>query len=178
MTTDSDGAFKITVEGDGLSITREIDASALRRVLHVILGGNDVPEASPDGGAVGAQDSSSRPEVSLREYLTASGAKRHPDRIVAIGHYIEVHEGRAGFSRDDIKARFRSAGEAPPGNFPRDFAIALKSGWIAQDAKNPGQLYVTRSGQAAIEDHFNGAPKQARTKLRRRRPLPNGYLRS
>lgn len=177
MAANSDAVFKVTIEGDGLAIVREIDANALRRVLHVVLGGNDALDATLNGRA-GPQTEPSVPQTSLREFLTASGAKRHPDKMVAIGHYMELHEGRSGFSKDDIKARFRSAGEAPPGNFPRDFAIALKSGWIAEDAKNPGQLYVTRSGQSAIEDHFNAVPKQGRVKARRRRPSPSGYLRA
>ena len=176
MAPDSENTFKVTIEGPGLSITREVDANALTRVLQVILGSNGNGGALEDR-SVEAHGLPSSPDVSLREFLTNCSAKRHPDKIVAIGHYIEAHEGQAGFSKDDIKARFRSAGEAPPGNFPRDFALALKNGWIAKDTKNSGQLYVTRSGQEAIQNHFSGISRQTRVKTRRRRSALGGYVR-
>lgn len=168
MAEESD-TYRVQIDGAGLSFSREIDAPTLGRVMHAMLGG-----ASPGGSANGDNSledlglQRSRP-VSLREFLISVGAKRYPDKIVAIGHYLEEYEAKQGFSREDIKARFRSAGEPPPGNFPRDFSVTVGHGWIAEDAGNPGQLYVTTSGRDAIENGFANASRAPRRRATKRR---------
>jgi hypothetical protein len=66
--------------------------------------------------------------MSLREFLDESQASRNPDKITVIGEYLYQHEGKSEFSRDDIKGRFKHAGEGAPANFPRDFSWAVKNG--------------------------------------------------
>lgn len=148
--------YELKIEGSGLSLSRTIDKGVLRSILQVVLGGGELlgsPEADKlsDGPILG-----SRSRVSLREHLTATGAKRNPDKIVVIADYLERVEGLHAFTKDDIKARFRSAGESAPGNFPRDFAWTVSNGWIAEDSQEKGQYYVTRTGQSAIEAGFSG----------------------
>ena len=114
--------------------------------------------------------------MSLREHLTATEAKRNPDKILAIADYLERIEGLHGFSKDDIKARFRTAGESPPGNFPRDFSWTVSNGWIAEDAQTKGQFYVTRTGQSAVEAGFSDdvtkTSKLRSSRRRRNRSMP------
>jgi hypothetical protein len=169
--------YELKIEGCGLSLSRKIDEVALRSILHVILGGNELLKGFPDSnepsGAqtmVGSATDGPRSRVSLREHLTATAAKRNPDKILAIADYLERVEGLHGFAKDDIKARFRSAGESPPGNFPRDFAWTVSNGWIAEDAHIKGQYYVTRTGQSAIEAGFSGdVTKTSKLRANRRR---------
>ncbi|MGC4025216.1 MAG: hypothetical protein QM744_08730 [Mesorhizobium sp.] len=95
-----------------------------------------------------------RLEVSLREFLDDAKATTKPDQIVAIGQYMAVQEGKDTFSRDDIKARFQSARERLPSNFPRDFSTAIGKGMIAEDHAKSGQYYVTKTGAQAVERRF------------------------
>ena len=158
--------FELKIEGAGLSLSRTVDGVKVRTLLHIVLGGSGIlpfaPPASAGSGlgvapVVGANASTSGlgARTSLREYLTGTGAKRNPDKILVIADYLERHEGVQGFTREDIKGRFRSAGESPPGNYPRDFNWALTNGWIAEDPSARGQYYVTRTGQSAIEAGFS-----------------------
>ncbi|MGQ0661963.1 hypothetical protein [Sphingosinicella sp.] len=160
MTEDS-ATYELKIDGSGLSLSRTIDESALRGILHVILGGGPLQGAPDTTKLIGPESTASAAQLgsknrlSLREHLTATAAKRNPDKILAIADYLERVEGLHGFSKDDIKARFRAAGESPPGNFPRDFSWTVSNGWIAEDAQSKGQFYVTRTGQSAIEAGFS-----------------------
>lgn len=175
--SDESELYKVQIEGAGLSFSRDIDAPTLGRVMHAMLGSSASTPTSVNGEDVFGEAPNPRtPPLSLREFLLNVGAKRYPDKIVAIGHYLEEYEGKAGFSRDDIKSRFRTAGEPPPGNFPRDFSVTLSHGWIAEDAGNPGQLYVTTSGRDALQQGFSNISRPARRRgTRRRRVTPLSY---
>lgn len=144
--------FIVTLKGVGVDIEREVNASKLAQIMSVIMGidppeGNtvQVPSASNSAGPV---------KVSLREFLDAAKATTKPDQIVAIGQYMAVHEGSDTFSRDDIKARFQSARERPPSNFPRDFGVAISKALIAEDHVKRGVYYVTKTGAQAVERRF------------------------
>ena len=80
---------------------------------------------------------------------------------MAIAEYLYIHEEVELFTRDDIRGRFRTAGEAVPGNFPRDFAWAVKNGWVAEDVKSAGSFYVTQKGRLAIQSKFSEEVKKA-----------------
>jgi hypothetical protein len=155
--------YELKIEGEGLSLSRRIDESLLSGIMHLLLGGSP-PSLAPTPFPAHSQTLGSHrryptadPSVaktSLREYITETGAKRNPDKILVIADFLERFEDLQGFGRDDIKGRFRSAGESPPGNFPRDFAWTVSNGWIAEDPNVKGQYYVTRTGHAAIEGRF------------------------
>ena len=81
---------------------------------------------------------------SLRDFLDEVHAKRKPHQIVAIGYYITQFQGQEDFSRDEVKARFSVAREPMPANFPRDFALAEKSGMVAEVHGREGRYYITK----------------------------------
>lgn len=174
--SDESDSYKVQIEGQGLSFSREIDAPTLGRVMNAMLGGAESSLSIPVAGDAREQFGAPERKLSLREFLQNTGAKRYPDKIVAIGHYLEEIEANQGFTKDDIKARFRTAGEPPPGNFPRDFSAAVGLGWIAEDPANPGQLYITRSGREAVEHGFSNTPSAPRRRnVRRRRASALAY---
>ncbi len=88
-------------------------------------------------------------------------AGRNPDKILAIGDYMLECEGAEDFGRVEVKSRFRTAGEAMPKNFTRDFGWALKNGWIAEDPNKPDRFYVTRTGKTALSEKFSDDIKKA-----------------
>jgi hypothetical protein len=98
--------------------------------------------------------------MSLREFLTDADAKRMPDKIVTIGEYLMSQAGQEDFSGDDVRDRFRAAGEVAPANFSRDFKWTISNGWVAEDPKNPGRYYVTQTGRAAIQAKFSDEVKK------------------
>jgi len=102
--------------------------------------------------------------MAIREFLNTSSAKRNPDKITAIAIYLRDHLDRETFSRDDVKGLFRKAGEPVPGNYARDFAVAVSSGWIAEDHNTSGEYYVTNSGEEALAEGFQAKPTRTKRK--------------
>ena len=165
-------SYTLQIEGSGISITRELDESALGRVLYALLSGSVAGGEASAAPAVSAATAQPRDvsRLSLREYLNEVGASRYAEKIAAIGLYLERHEEQLSFTKDDVKSRFRTAGEPAPANFHRDFNNAIGAGWIAEDAKASGQYYVTHTGETAISAAFSGAnsPIYVRGAKRRR----------
>ena len=151
--------FALTLTGKGIEIKREISQHQLAAIMSVLMGGgltiDNTSTASP-----GVQIEPPV-KISLREYLDQVKASRKPDQIVAIGHYISLHEGQPTFSRDDIKAHFAVAREPMPSNFPRDFGVAIKAGMIAEAHQKAGHYYVTKTGIQSINRHFGAETKKS-----------------
>lgn len=165
--------YVVSVKGDGITVEKSVPAAVARQVMNVIMGGAALGGGIAPGkqeAAPGTVGSASR-RLSLREFLEEAQAKRNPDKVVAIAEYLLVFEEQELFTRDDVKGRFRLAGEAAPGNFPRDFAWAVTNGWIAEDVKSPGSFYVTQKGRNAIENKFSSEVKKATSQPSARRRL-------
>jgi len=163
--------FTLSLSGGGLSFTQQISAEQLAGVMALALGVSSPSPAKTGagGGSGGSVQAKSTERLSLREYLDASDAKKIPEKIVAIALFLNEHEGAEMFSRDDIKSRFRSAGESQPGNFPRDFGVAVSSGWIAEDHAARGSFYVTKTGRGAVESRFAADVARIQRRVSRKR---------
>lgn len=88
---------------------------------------------------------------SAREALHLSGAKKNPEKIVALGQYV-LQDGGDTFKVEDVKAQFRRARETAPANFSRDFSTAMKEGWIAQG--DGDEYYITNKIQGIFDGGF------------------------
>jgi hypothetical protein len=162
--------FTVSIKGDGVTVEKSVPAHVARQMISLIMGGTVSYEPLPrEEAPIFTNDAaglahSSRPgsrRTSLREFLEETQATRHPDKITAIAQYLALHEKADLFTRDEIKGRYRSAGEAAPANFPRDFGWAVRNGWIAEDSKSSGSFYVTSKGRAAVENKFSDEDKKA-----------------
>lgn len=144
--------YELSLKGEGITVEREVSGDVARDIIAVVMGGvagARRPRAvSP--GSVGPP----RLGVSVREFIDDAGAKKNPQIVTAIGQYLIDHDGQERFTRSDVKNRFSQAGEPTPGNMGRDVALAVSSGWIAENPRN--QFYVTDSGRRAIETKFEG----------------------
>ena len=173
MGESSEALYNVTIEGEGLALTRQIDSATLARVLYSLLSGDEASVPFPRPADVAApvmRATEAQPSrLSLREYLNKVGAQSYSEKITSIACYLESHETAASFSKDDIKARFRTAGEAPPANFHRDFSNAVGAGWVAEDVTSPGQFYVTHTGQAAVAGGFSTTGRSAPVRTTRRK---------
>jgi hypothetical protein len=166
--------YDFSLTGDGISITRKVSEPVARSIIALVLGGTITPAREisfaqpPNAGGAAPSSRQASERLSLREYLDDVGATRNPDKITAIGQFMLEQEARDLFTRDDVKSRFRSAGEAAPGNFPRDFSLAVRTGWISEDPKSPGSFYVTKKGREALQGGFVAEVKRPGSKRRRK----------
>jgi hypothetical protein len=167
MAEESPKLFSLRVVGEGINVEKQIDQRAVLQVLQVVMGGGTPTITSPlSAGLKGEARPADGVTLSLREHLDKIGASKKPDQITTIAHYVSQHEGQRDFSRDDIRSRFLTAREPLPRNFGRDFAVALKNGWIAEVHGKKNRFYVTAKGTQAINDSFsNGKGAVARRKV-------------
>ncbi|QBR70409.1 hypothetical protein CU048_02975 [Beijerinckiaceae bacterium] len=172
--------YSVSIKGNGITIEKSVASHLARQMINMILGGTTTygsvspQEPLVSGNRTSGTSTAPPPgggRTSLREFLDESQATRNPDKITAIAEYLIAHEGTESFTRDDIKGRFRTAGEAAPANFPRDFTWAVKNGWIAEDPKSPGSFYVTKKGRTAIENKFSDEVRKATAKPSTRKRL-------
>jgi hypothetical protein len=179
-----DGIYHLSLQGPGLAIDKDIDPQLAGAIAQMTVSGSfrERPTTNVEQHILQKGPALSEPaspglgqRLSLREYLQATVSDRGiHTKILAVGRYLRDHEKQDDFSREDIRGRFRSAGEPQPANFARDFQKAVRAGWIAEDHENRGRFYVTRTGDQEV-DRRQGqgstpvSPARAR---RRRRPRP------
>lgn len=164
MSEEAPKMFSLRLSGEGISLEQEVDQRVALQVLQVVMGGGSpvVPNFS-SASSKGDVRSAEGVSLSLREYLDKVGASKKPDQITTIAHYVCEYEKQEDFSRDDLRSRFLTAREPPPGNFGRDFSVALRNGWIAEVHGKKNRFYVTAKGAQAINNNFsNGKGAAAR----------------
>jgi hypothetical protein len=162
MSEEAPKMFSLRLSGDGINIEQQIEQRMALQIVQVVMGGGAAITPQTFGAKSDAR-SLDGVSLSLREYLDKIGASKKPEQIATIAHYVCEVEGQADFSRDDIRSRFITAREPPPGNFGRDFVVALKNGWIAEVHGKKNRYYVTAKGAQAINNSFsNGKGAAAR----------------
>lgn len=114
-----------------------------------------VPASRMGERGVGEDTAGDRP-VSLREFLNKAQPSTNAQRIATFALYRERYKGLEKFSRADILPCFAEAKESAPGNYDRDFAAAVKEGWIHEDGANS---YLTSTGVTAVDAGFGGKAK-------------------
>lgn len=168
-----DITYKITIEGAGLSLDREVTKEIGEQVVVLLLtGAAPKPQAAPVAQPItphapaevnpppapataSAPHAGVHPETSIREFLDACVAKRVPDRITAIGEYLKIHNNQLDFDKSDLISNFENAAEPVPKNITRDLKWTLKAGWIALKSGSKDRYYVTNSGKTAVEQRFS-----------------------
>lgn len=146
-----DSSYTVLVSGDGTSVQRNVDAAVAAQIISLIMTGHANMVGAPTTKASTSAQGAAEPRLSLREFLDEISPSGHAEKISAIALYLTSHESRPSFSKEDILGRYRTAREAAPANFHRDFANAIKSGWIAEDASVAGAHYVTQKGTKFLE---------------------------
>jgi hypothetical protein len=160
MSEETPKSFSLRLSGDGINIEQEIDQRTALQIVQVVMGGGG-PATAPMIGPASAR-SAEAVTLSLREYLDKIGASKKPDQITTIAQFVCEIEGQGDFSREDIRSRFITAREPPPGNFGRDFAAAERNGWIAEVHGKKSRYYVTAKGAQAINSNFSNGKGAAR----------------
>ena len=162
--------YKISIEGAGLSLEREVPKDIGEQVVVLLLtgtaaipqtaqppvvSGSPTPSIAQHTHTTPPQKTNAHPDTSIREFLDSCGAKRVPDKITAIGKYLKKHNHQMVFDKNDLISHFESAAEPVPKNISRDLKWTLKAGWIALKSGTKDRYYVTNSGKAAVEQKFS-----------------------
>jgi len=92
--------------------------------------------------------------LSVIELMQEKSPRNNPQKIAVFAYYREKYEGQPRFARGDLLSYFSKAKEPPPANFDRDFANAVKYGWIHEDG---AESYLTSKGLEAVESEFESA---------------------
>ena len=162
--------YHLRLKGPGITIDKVIDPQTAGAIAQMTFSGVSTDVTHGQGAKVPQWTlASSMQRISLREYLLTNV----PDRgihakILAVGRYLRDLENKGDFNREDVRSRFRSAGEPQPANFHRDFQKAVRAGWIAEDHRNRGRYYVTRTGDEAIDRRQRLVPAATFTRAARK----------
>jgi len=164
--------YKLTLEGGGLKVNREVDEAVALQVLAAVMGGGGISPTVLSGGTRSAQPSQSRTQtgslLSLREHMDEFEPKRNPDKILAIAAYLTDTREMETFTPDEVKREFKNASEPVPANYSRDWNWTVANGWIAK-SDEPGEFYVTLKGRDALGQKFSNEVKMGTRQGTRRR---------
>lgn len=160
--------YHVKLDGPGLSLEKEVSEELANRITLLVLSDGKSELRSPSGNGGSADPGGSETKIALGnksvgEYLLASSAKKIPQQMTVIGHYILAKLNKQHFSLEELRKGFSDAKESPPRNPHRDINIAIKRGWIALGDKD--SYYVTGTGMKAIEERF---PRAARKRKKRK----------
>jgi hypothetical protein len=182
----STGVAVVTIEGAGVSITRQVDEATMSSIIALLF---DRASAAPTSGAALRQHPQGEPtstatagqwdpELTLGEFLVETKASTFPQKICAAGYYLIKLRGAESFDRDGVRAALVQAHEDMPANFTRDFATAASTHLIAASEDEAGRYYVPTTGRKAVESQFQDMPRRrsARRTRRSTASVPNGEV--
>ncbi|HET6403800.1 MAG TPA: hypothetical protein VFH78_04080 [Candidatus Thermoplasmatota archaeon] len=115
----------------------------------------DVEGKVPDGSK-----SSARP-LGLNELIIEKKPGTNPEYLATFAYFHDKRHGSPYFSRRDLEPYFAKAHVPAPGNYDRDFAAAVKHGWIYEDGD---ESYLTTKGIEVVERGFDGADGRRKPK--------------
>jgi hypothetical protein len=170
--TPSEKSYHLSVKGDGIQVSQDIDKDTALSVISLLLGGQVATRPNTVGVAV-TPSHADQTQLTLGEFVEESGARSNVDKIVAIAVYKTRYDNVSDFSRQDMNTWFQEAGEPVPGNLPRDVSVARTARYIAPRGAGSTQFYVTTTGFKALDQKFSGEAKRptAAPKRRRRRAM-------
>jgi hypothetical protein len=164
-----DPEYKVVVTGPGMEVERQISESVALSILSVVMGGG----RGAASRGTGADEPSERIERGSRglgmsegEFLEESGAKKNFQKVTALGYFIEEELQQESFTRNDVREAFDRAREPMPGNFARDFGVAVEATFIAEVRGSNDQFHLTSTGRKAVAAKFS---KEVAPRTRRRR---------
>lgn len=150
--------YKLTLKGDGITVERNVSEQIAKEIISMVLAGDSrsstTQQPTTSVSSQPSELSSTSKKKSLREYLNEVNARKNPQKILAIAHYLSTHMGKGMVSVTNIRPQFRLANEPLPANLNRDFQTAAQNGWIAPDHEGYKMFYITQTGLDALENKF------------------------
>lgn len=115
-----------------------------------------------EAGAVGAGGGNkaagaSEKKLSIREFLLKHPPTTDIQRTLAIGHYLEMHEGMSSFTRADLERGYRDAKHNLPSNMGVNIIHCIKAGNMMETKEkkdNKPAYVVTSTGELFVEGGY------------------------
>jgi hypothetical protein len=109
--------YQLKLTGPGLSLDKDVSEELANRITLLVLSGKSEQQLPPGKGG-GADPAASRNAIALgnksvREYLLASSAKKIPQQMTVIGHYLLETQNKHTFSMAELLKGFNDAKESP-----------------------------------------------------------------
>jgi hypothetical protein len=165
--------IRVTITGAGIDFAREVTIDLLPRLIALLVG--PVEPAAGDTDTIRTEQhvirqgapavSPAERPVGVAEYIREKRPQTSPDTILVLAAYLELHENRRPFGRDDLRRLMRVARLPEPANFPRDLGVAVSKGYI-QPFDEGYQL--TNSGMELIGQPGPLVPSRGRAARPRR----------
>ncbi|MBI4597351.1 MAG: hypothetical protein HY737_02990 [Candidatus Omnitrophica bacterium] len=93
--------------------------------------------------------------ISLAELMKQTNPKKHPERITAMGYYLEKFRGQESFTAPEIVQAYKTAKErfSSEGNIRRDISRCVEKGWIMSIGQRGREeaYVVTKTGDSHID---------------------------
>jgi hypothetical protein len=94
-------------------------------------------------------------KLSAKEFLMTKPAKSELQKVVALAHYLEHHEGLESFNVADLETVFRSAREKPPKNMNDAVNKNVSRGFLmeAREKKSSKKAWqLTSTGERFVDN--------------------------
>ncbi|MBN2095490.1 MAG: hypothetical protein JW727_05560 [Candidatus Aenigmarchaeota archaeon] len=100
--------------------------------------------------------------LSVKEFLLSKSPKNDVQKTLAIGYYLEKHQGTDCFNLNDIETGFRQAKEPVPGNINDKINKNIRAGCIMEGKgkKEERKCWtLTTTGERVVENNFKKVEK-------------------
>ncbi len=92
----------------------------------------------------------------LIEFMRQFKFQNNLEKTLALGYWCEVRLRQPGFTRDDIRIKYKEAKELEPSNIGRDLGSLVSKGFLLQ-SNQPLEVYeLTNTGLREIEQKLSG----------------------
>lgn len=150
-----DKNVKITIEGEGLSLTKHTTLQKAGQIISFLGFNQDSPISSAESASgVGAPLLPTK-RLQPKEIIASSNAKTYPQKIAALAMYLQEQMGQSVFTPQELKILFKKMGDEPK-NFTRDLNTALESQYVLCVDATAEQYELTGKGADAVHDAFVG----------------------
>ncbi len=135
---DDDETIVVKITGKGIDLERRLGISALPPLM-AFLFSRDAQHEMPASLRHTREATAMSPRlhigamerpVGVAEYLRDKRPQTSSDAILVLAGFLELHENRRPFSREDIRRMIRAARLPEPANLPRDVGVAVAKGYI------------------------------------------------
>jgi len=108
-----------------------------------------------DGGNTAARASAKK--LSIREFLLKYPPTTDIQRTLAIGYYLETHEGMSSFTKAELERGYRDAKHSLPSNLSMNIKRCIEAGNMMETKEkkdNKLAYVVTSTGERFVESDY------------------------
>ncbi len=109
------------------------------------------------GSDTGAGHAKAKKKMVIGEFLLENPPPDHIRRTLAVGYFLENHEGMSSFTRAELLQGYDDAKEAPPTNLAVNITHCIKDGHMrkAREKKENKPAYsLTATGERFVEARY------------------------